>query len=260
MTRPQWQGWGPGEQPEQHYLISPRSLAGGGDIRHVRDYLLASGWSDKTRRTGPLHLVSPDRTLQVGYDPYVLPGGWTIHSAAHRHQPEWVAILGRQTPVEIIAGLTDALTQPRTAHAPNVWTPLKEQGWQLSTEANSTTATSPSREPAQVQFRHVAGDEAAWWVGTRNWTASFTTTTPLHLIQRFATALADPEPVLRPLGHAPHGDPIVASPVSVLPSQLRAWRHHRVAEARAATWGRNTPRLRANSAPPPRTPARRTRH
>ncbi|MBU7598880.1 DUF317 domain-containing protein [Streptomyces sp. P38-E01] len=256
MTRQQWQGWGPGEQPEQHYLISPRSLAGGGDIRHVRDYLLASGWADRTRRAGPLHLVSPDRTLQVGYDAHVLPGGWTVHSAAHGHQPEWVAVFGRQTPVEIVAGLTDALALPRSALAPDVWVPLMKQGWQLSTTVGSTTATS--RSGARVQFLHRAGEEAMWWADARGWRASFTSATPLHLIAGFATAMADPEPVLRPLGHAPHGPSITATPVSVLPSQLGAWRQTRIAAARANAWARNSPTPKTSSPAPAQNKPQRT--
>lgn len=143
MTKKQWAGWGPGEQPEQHYLIEPRALAGGGDIRHVSEFLRASGWRDRSKTGGPLLLENPDRTIRIAYAPYVQPGGWTIHGAATGHQTEWWVHLDRQTPVEIVAGLTDALTQPRSAHAPNVWAPLEEQRWQTGPEDGHYTATSP---------------------------------------------------------------------------------------------------------------------
>lgn len=75
-------GLGPGEQAEQRYLVRPRALAGGGDIRHISEFLRASGWRDKSKKDGPLLMESPDRTVRVAYDPYMLPGGWTIRGKA----------------------------------------------------------------------------------------------------------------------------------------------------------------------------------
>ncbi|MEU6245357.1 DUF317 domain-containing protein [Streptomyces sp. NPDC047024] len=65
-------------------------------------------------------MESPDRTVHVAYDPYVIPGGRTIHGRADGLNGEWSVLLGRQTSMEIVAGLTDGLTRPRSAHAPNV--------------------------------------------------------------------------------------------------------------------------------------------
>lgn len=96
------QGWGPAEFPQQHYLVHPRALAGGGDIRHVSEYLRATGWKDNSKRGGPLAMESPDRMVRIAYDPYTQPGGWTIHGKASGHQDEWWAVLGQQTPVEVV--------------------------------------------------------------------------------------------------------------------------------------------------------------
>ncbi|MCC2275580.1 DUF317 domain-containing protein [Streptoverticillium reticulum] len=259
MKKKQWQGWGAGEQAEQHYLVQPRALAGGGDVRHVSEFLRASGWRDASTPGGPLLMDSPDRSVRIGYDPYVQPGGWTIRGKAIGQQDEWWATLGRQTPVEIVAGLTDALTRPRSAHAPNVWEPLQEQRWSTHPHAGHYTATSPDGS-AWMQFHQDPSGHAMWWSGARDgqgngWTASFSATTPMHLVQAFSAALASPEPVMRPRGRVPHSTAIRTTSVSVLPSQLSAWQQARITAARAATWARNS--VRNNR---PRTTARPYTH
>ncbi|OIJ91617.1 DUF317 domain-containing protein [Streptomyces colonosanans] len=266
MRKTKWQGWGPAEQAEQHYLVEPRTLAGGGDIRHVSEFLRASGWRDKSKPGGPLAMESPDRAVRISYDPHIQPGGWTIHGTARGHQAEWWAVLGRQAPVEIIAGLTDALTQPRSAHAPNVWAPLEEQHWQTRPEGRHYTATSPDGA-AWMHYRQDGHGNALWWTGAKDrqgngWTAQFAPTTPLHLVQAFSTALASPEPAMRPRGRVPHSAQIRTTSVSVLPSQLSAWQHARNAAARASTWARNSvrsPRPRTTPRPHAASGAFRTR-
>jgi hypothetical protein len=244
VKRQQWKGWGPGEQAEQHYLVEPRALAGGGDLRHVSEFLRASGWRDKSKTGGPLFLESPDRTIRIGYDPYIVPGGWTVHGKASGHQDAWTVTLGRQTPVEIVAGLTDALTRPSSAHAPNVWASLQEQRWYAPQDSEHVTAMSPDGT-AWMQYHQDNTGHAMWWTGARDqqgngWTACLTATTPMHLVQAFSTALASPEPVMRPRGRVPHSPQIRTTSVSVLPSQLSAWQQARVTAARAATWARNS--------------------
>ncbi|KUM99914.1 hypothetical protein AQI95_35960 [Streptomyces yokosukanensis] len=256
----QWTGWGQHEQAEQHYLVEPRALAGGGDIRHISEFLRASGWRDTSEKGGPLLLQSPDRTVRIAYNPHVQPGGWTVHGLAAGDQAEWWATLGRQTPVEILAGLTDALTQPRSAHAPNVWAPLEEHQWRAQSEGRHYTATSPDGS-AWLHFRQDGSGNAVWWSGAKDqqgsaWTAQFTSTTPMHLVQAFSAALASPEPVMRPRGRLPHSAKIRATSVSVLPSELRAWQQARITAARAATWARNSVRRpRPRTTVPPHAPA-----
>ncbi|MGQ4435329.1 MULTISPECIES: DUF317 domain-containing protein [unclassified Streptomyces] len=258
MKTTQWAGWGPGEQPEQHYLIEPRALAGGGDIRHVSEYLRASGWRVRSKKDGPLMMESPDRTVRVSYDPYVQPGGWTIHGAAQGHRDEWWAALGQQTPVEIVAGLTDLLAQPPSAHAPNVWAPLMEQHWRVQPEGQRYTATSAD-ESAWLHFRQDAPGDALWWAGGGDrrgitWSAQFAPTTPMHLVQAFAAALASPQPVMRPRGRVPYHPKIRTTSVSVLPSQLSAWQQARITAARAAAWARTWNTGRPRTAARPHTP------
>lgn len=239
-----WSGWGTGEQAEQHYLVQPRALAGGGDVRHVSEFLRASGWRDRTKTGGPLAMESPDRAVRLTYDPYLLPGGWTLHGAATGHNDEWAAHLDRQTPVEIVAGLTDALARPRSAHAPNVWAPLEEACWHARSETEHSTATSPDRS-AWMQYRQSTDGAAMWWSGAQDsqgngWSAQFTPNTPMHLVAAFSAELASPDPVMRPRGRVPLSAQIRTRSVSVLPSQLRAWQQARVTAARAATWARHS--------------------
>ncbi|MFC8708866.1 DUF317 domain-containing protein [Streptomyces sp. NPDC057197] len=206
-------------------------------------------------------LESPDLGVRVGYDPDTLPGGWTIHGAAAGPHPEWTVCLGRQTPVEIIAGFVDALHEPRSAHAPNVWAPLHEHQWVLRCDHGRFTAHSPDRS-VWMQYRQDPGGHAVWWSGAKDergngWNATFTATTPLHLVQAFSAALASPEPVMRPRGRVPHSTRIRTTSVSVLPSHLAAWQQARIAAARAATWARNSPAARPRTTP--RTRLGRTR-
>ncbi|MEU2131760.1 DUF317 domain-containing protein [Streptomyces sp. NPDC018352] len=235
-------GWGAHEQPQQHYLVEPRHLAGGGDLRHVTEYLRASGWKDKSKTGGPLVFDSPDKNVRVGYDPFTQPGGWTISGKATASQDAWHATFGQQVPVEIVAGLTDALHQPRSAHAPNVWAPLVQAGW-TTEQKGHVTSVSPDKN-AWLQFHQTGPGEAFWWAGARTehgrtWDVVITATTPMHLVQAFTAALADPDPVMRPLGHVPASNRIRTTSNSVLPSQLAAWQQARITAARAATWARN---------------------
>ncbi|WP_329376993.1 DUF317 domain-containing protein [Streptomyces sp. NBC_01351] len=252
--RQQWTGWGQAQQAEQHHLIEPRYLAGGGDLRHVSEFLRASGWMDITRKSGTtLSFDSPDQMVRVAYQP---PGGWQVHGAGQGHQPAWQVTLTPQTPVEIVAGLTDALTKDRSAHAPNVWAPLTENVWSMQ-QGDHFVAISPDRN-AVVQYVKAGGDGSQdhWWVGARNeygpvWNVQTTASTPLHLMQSLTTALADPEPVMRPRGHVPTSNRIRTTSVSVRPDQLGAWQQARLSSARAATWGRNwvSSRARTSKAP-----------
>ncbi|MFG2996570.1 DUF317 domain-containing protein [Streptomyces sp. NPDC048340] len=240
-----WTGWGPtADQPEQHYLIEPRHLAGGGDIRYVTEYLRASGWTDRSYKGGlPMVFDSPDRTVRIGYDPHAMPGGWTISGQAAEHQGEWHATLTTGVPVEIVAGLTDTLTKTRSAHAPNPWAPLEQNEWETE-RGQHFTAVSPDRN-TWLQYHQNSPGQSHWWAGARTehgraWDAVFTSTTPMHLIEGFSAALADPTPVMRQRGHVPATKWIRTTSVSVRPSQLGAWQQTRITAARATTWARNS--------------------
>ncbi|MDT0382558.1 DUF317 domain-containing protein [Streptomyces sp. DSM 42041] len=256
-------GQGQGEQAQQHYLIRPRHLAGGGDVRHVAEFLRASGWKMKTKPGRPLVLDSPDRTIRIAYDPQAGPGAWTIAGKATTRQEGWTAVLDARTPVEILAGFTDALTRPRTAHAPNVWAPLRQKQWTMTAGAGSYTIAVSPDGTAGLAYQPIIAGHARWAVRAGDdkstaWLAYFSATTPMHLVQAFSAALADPAPVMRPRGRVPHSAKIRTTSVSVLPSQLRGWQQARLHAAHAATWARKH-RPGTKAGPLPATGHTRTR-
>lgn len=229
------------EQAQQHYLVHPRVLAGGGDLRHVVEALRICGWQARWQRDGTLTVDSPDSTVRIAYASSPMPGRWTVSGRADAHQGGWTVTFGGPTPVEIIAGFTDALTQPRSAHAPNVWAPLEQHRWRTVRDPGRFTAISPEGVAWVQLYEGRLG--AMWWAGARDeqgngWHATFTSSTPMHLVQAFTTALASPEPVTRPHGTIPPSARIRTTSVSVLPSQLRAWQQARLDAARAATGAR----------------------
>ncbi|WP_225847287.1 DUF317 domain-containing protein [Streptomyces sp. HPF1205] len=239
--------------------MRPRHLAGGGDLAHITDYLAGAGWKNRTSRSGsPVCFESPDRSVRIGYISRTSSPMWII-SGTPPGRPAWNATLGAAIPVEILAGFTDALTRPRPAHAPDVLGQLTARGWAPG-KGGHPAAGHPDGS-ALLQYRR-EGEHAIWWAsahtpGTNDgptvplWNAGFSEHTPLHALETFAAALADPQPILRPPGRIPfvtirHA---AITPYPVLPSQLNAARRARTAAARAATWARSA---RAFARPRPR--------
>ncbi|WP_433892565.1 DUF317 domain-containing protein [Streptomyces sp. CA-111067] len=254
--------WGPaavGEAPQQHYLVRPRHLAGGGDLTHITAHLAGAGWKNRTDKSGsPLSFESPDKSVRVGYHSDTSPPMWVI-SGTPSGWPAWNATLGAAVPVEILAGLTDALAASRPTHAPDVLGQATARGWKPGTGEHP--GVDHPDGTATLHYRR-DGDTPIWWATAQTpaagghsvplWTAGFSEHTPLHAVEGFAAALADPQPVLRPPGRipfasAPHA---AATAYAVLPSQLAAWRQARTAAGRAAAWARST---RATSRLRPRT-------
>lgn len=243
--------WGPaavGEVPEQHYLVRPRHLAGGGDLTHITAYLSGAGWKNRTPKSGsPVCFESPDRSLRVGYNSRTSPPMWII-SGTPPGRPPWNATLGAAVPVEILAGLTDALAGPRPAHAPDTLGQLTARGWTPG-KGGHPAAGHPDGT-ANLQYRR-EGDTAIWWATAQTpgpgghdvplWNATFSEHTPLHAIEGFAAALADPQPILRPPGRIPFATAQHAAITTypVLPSQLATWHQSRTAAGRAAAWARS---------------------
>ncbi|WP_326812280.1 DUF317 domain-containing protein [Streptomyces scopuliridis] len=268
-------GWSPAgaELPQPHYLVEPRHLAGGGDMRHITEYLCASGWKDRTPRAGsPLCFESPDRTVRVGYAEHIIPPTWTVSCGPQNDDGAgagWHATFGAAVPVEILAGFTDALTRPPAPHAPDVWRPLAQRDWAVGKKGHHT-ASSPDGS-AMLQFRQEEG-RACWWAcanattvagtSSRVWSAVLSDTAPLYAVEGFAAALSDPRPLLRPPGHIPFAAArqVTATPYMVLPSQLGAWQRTRLAAARATTrakagWSVNRARPTGHTPPAYTTPA-----
>ncbi|MFD9715783.1 DUF317 domain-containing protein [Streptomyces sp. NPDC059076] len=194
----------------EQVLVSPRALAGGGDPGWVTVPLhRAGGWSHGHDPLQPRVLLSsPDQQVLLSLEPD--PDDlmwWTVQHARTSTTRPWYASFGARTPVEIIAGFTDALLQPHAAPAaPEPYAPLLEQDWThrphvsgLASPDNLTTITHAPKKGS-----------AGWLVTTRErrngvplWRAFLGEHTPPHLIAGFTRALADPAPLARNPLHLP---------------------------------------------------------
>ncbi|MFJ4703696.1 DUF317 domain-containing protein [Streptomyces anulatus] len=194
-------------------FISPRHLAGGGDPAWItRPLHLACGWRyDDDPLLPRVILSSPDQKAVLRLEPDVKGQWWTLHHAPDRDRPAWYASFGASTPVELIAGFMDALTDPAPSEsAPSdPYESLRQLTW------SPTHGAAPGlAAPDGNLFVQRLGEESnpgAWFVTASLgpsrpvWQAHFDKHTPAHLITAFTTALADPQPVWRtngPLGLA----------------------------------------------------------
>ncbi|MFF9511557.1 DUF317 domain-containing protein [Streptomyces sp. NPDC014724] len=114
-------------------------------------------------------------------------------------RPAWYASFGGHTPVELIAALTDALTDPTPADPPSdPYEPLADADW--CPVYGKKGIVSPD---SNARVEHVVGRSVDHWVATTAvgdrpvWQARFGEHTPPHLITAFTTALADTRPVAR---------------------------------------------------------------
>ncbi|WP_078073377.1 DUF317 domain-containing protein [Streptomyces niveus] len=202
--------------PEERVLVSPRHLAGAGPGQladALGPLIHLFGWPPQhDATTGHVAINSPDHSLRIDFEPGRYDGiWWTI---VH-HEPYWEAEFTRQTPIEAIAAVTQALPQllgdrrhteriPLTALALteiahlNHWAAGEENG----------TLTSPDRH---CLLRHAPGDERPWRFQHHvhdgfdtHWHASFTRDTPERLVAQFFAHLATTAPVERAFRDIPH--------------------------------------------------------
>ncbi|MFE9976106.1 DUF317 domain-containing protein [Streptomyces hirsutus] len=99
--------------------------------------------------------------------------------------------------------------------------PLQEQHWDTTRDAGQFNARSPDGT-AWMQYHEDLPGQAMWWSGAGDqqgdgWTATFTASTLMYVVQAFSTALASSEPVMRPRGHVPHSSKIRITSVSSSP-------------------------------------------
>lgn len=189
-------------------FVTPRHLAGGGDPSWITVPLhRACGWSHGNDPLMPRVLLSsPDQKALLRLDPDPEGQWWTLHHAPSPGQPAWYASFGGHTPVELIAAVTDTLTDPDpAAKAPSdPYEPLRQAAWTPS--AGAPGFVSPDGT-AYVQRLGSEEEPGAWFITStliqgnrRVWQARFGERTPTHLVAAFTTALTDPSPVLRTAG------------------------------------------------------------
>ncbi|MFB7297904.1 DUF317 domain-containing protein [Streptomyces rubiginosohelvolus] len=215
-------------------FITPRHLAGGGDPAWITAPLhQACGWTyDDDPLMPRVVLTSPDKSAVLRLEPNTDGQWWVLHHHGGTGLPDWYASFGARTPVELIAGFVDALTDPAPpAAASDPFEPLRQHSWE---SAQGTPGLASSDGTAFVQR---LGDERGpgpWFITATLgydrpvWQARFGENTPSHLVTAFTTALSDPQPVWRtnsPLG-LPTLDPKVISrhtvtaPKALVPAAL----------------------------------------
>ncbi|MFF8958616.1 DUF317 domain-containing protein [Streptomyces sp. NPDC014894] len=185
-------------------LVSPRAVAGGGDPGWVTVPLHRAGrWSHGHDPLQPRVLLSsPDQQtmLRLEPDPDDLMW-WTAQHTRTSAAAPWTATFGARTPVEIIAGFTDALIRPATAPADtDPYALLLEQGW--TPRPHVSGLASPD---GLTTIMHAPEKTLEGWLVTtlerRNgiplWRAWFGEHTPPHLVAGFTRALSDPAPLAR---------------------------------------------------------------
>ncbi|MER5851297.1 DUF317 domain-containing protein [Streptomyces sp. NPDC002012] len=203
-------------RPDDRVLVSPRYLAGTGFSR-LRDAISPLtglfGWTSERLVTGRVLLNSPCHEMFLDFAPDRQDGMWW--TLAH-HEPYWQAEFSRQTPVEAIAAITQALPQVLGDHRHADRIPLatedvahiaKTSGWDLSKTASGVTWTFPDGHCA---VEHTTNPEHPWRIVhsvydgfDTHWSATFTRDAPQQLVAQFLAHVSDETPVERRFADIP---------------------------------------------------------
>ncbi|MFC9464369.1 DUF317 domain-containing protein [Streptomyces coelicoflavus] len=246
-------------------FITPRHLAGGGDPAWITVPLhRACGWSHGHDPLMPRVLLSsPDQKALLRLEPHADDQWWTLQHTAEAGQPAWYASFGARTPVELIATVTDALTDPVTpaGESCDPFEPLRQTAWSAPT-IGADGLVSPDGT-ACVQRLGSEEEPGAWFVtatlGTDRhpvWQARFGAHTPARLVTAFTAALTDSHPVYRTAGEQklPTLDPhlVTRTFVDVPAVYLAAALEDRVRSLAARPAGTPTAPIPARHSPPQR--------
>ncbi|MFF2771257.1 MULTISPECIES: DUF317 domain-containing protein [Streptomyces] len=209
------------ESIEQTF-ISPGYLAGSGDPAWVTVPLRrASGWSTAGDPLVPrVILTSPDQLaqLRIAPDPDPAEPWWSLRHAHHGDQRAWEITFDAQTPVEIIAAVTDTFTAPAPPPTASVdpYGPLRAAGWHAPRHHDGLTSpkgmSSPNGLARVDRIVDESGRSAGWVVETSVhhlpaiWRAYVDGNTPSHVTSALFGALADTAPLVR----HPHRVPSLA--------------------------------------------------
>ncbi|WUH90395.1 DUF317 domain-containing protein [Streptomyces sp. NBC_00433] len=196
--------------PDSRVMVSPRYMAGAGDrLADVLGPLIhLFGWRhEHAPATGNLTIDSPDGSVFVDFRPLHPLGHWV--TVAH-HEPYWEAAFSRQTPLEAVAAVTQALPQllgdtRHSDHIPITDVPLGRladlHGWAAGDKG---VLTSPDR---YCRLEHAPGQEIRWQVEHLYFEnaplATFTQDAPEALVRQFFAHLAASGAVERSFGDLP---------------------------------------------------------
>ncbi|MFJ9551226.1 DUF317 domain-containing protein [Streptomyces erythrochromogenes] len=252
--------------------VSPRYLAGPGDPRHITHALRAAGW---TNTSDPLHpaitMTSPDHGHHLNLDlarPYY---SWKI--STEFGPGYWSATFSAATPVEVVAGLADALIRP-TPHeaAPTVAEILTARGWAHTTDDTGSQILASPDGIVQAELRvstflgvrgwefEAARHHGGYGPEGLLWRAYFDEGTPAHLLASVTGAVSTPEPVLRSRYAINESTHLAVGPEFTIGTEVLAAHKMRLAQARRCRPRPEPPSARtAAPAPPGRTPSRPSR-
>ncbi|WP_063728767.1 DUF317 domain-containing protein [Streptomyces sp. RTd22] len=202
----------------REYRVTPRYLAGS-SYAGDPGFEPVADWPHHSLDDGPCQLLvtSPDHRIKIGWfgDDFDL---WKITAAEDAvSPPRWEATFNHTFPPEIVASLTSALahdwgpdsdaflTSPSIYWADSVQ-PLLDANWERLRTADPDTVEllAPDRQAgAFIDTRSYGShDEAVLlWAGRPGGStraeATFTSSTPSHLIAATAAAMSDPTPLVR---------------------------------------------------------------
>lgn len=223
--------------------ISPRHLAGPGDVRHVTHGLAAAGWStDSDPLSAEIVLRSPDRRHRLQFDPQSTTSAWwRLRTDPTETETGWYAEFGELVPAEILTGFTDALICP-PPQLPDPWQAVTSAGWHRDSDS---TAYSPD-SMCHIELRPLSEfhDRPSWRVVPREpgpgrfsrpriWHAYFDERTPAHLVGSFLTALVDRSPLQRAMYDRIGHHSAVQKPSPLGPQQVVSAHTARIESLRA---------------------------
>lgn len=195
-------------------------------------------------------LASPNQRYALALEPEneSYSRWWRISCTSD--DENWYAQFGGNTPVEILAGFTDALLAPPPEITPDdVWSIVTAAGWTYVQDARGHEV---AEHPDGIMQLRRWNTELSW---SRGWNAAALLPnglggidtvweadlgTAAHLVAAFATALVDPAPVARPEFDVPHSSLVTQRPSGRQADALAKEHAARLTRARATAVRRRT--------------------
>ncbi|MFZ3470459.1 DUF317 domain-containing protein [Streptomyces sp. 4.24] len=188
-------------------------------------------------------LSSPDQRYALALEPEneSYSKWWRISCTAEGEN--WYAQFGGNTPVEILAGLTDALLSPAPEAVPDLWPILTARGWtHVQDGRGNEVAEHPDGIMQLRRWNGAANREGIWTAvallpnglgGQETVWEAYLPNSP-YLLAAFAAALVDPAPVARAEFDVPHSSLVTQKPGGRQAADLAEEHASRLARARAS--------------------------
>ncbi|MHB6911313.1 SPDY domain-containing protein [Streptomyces sp. DB-54] len=195
--------------PDDQVTVSPRYMAGAGDrlADAIGPLIHLFGWpTQHDAATGHVKIDSPDGSVFCDFAPlHPLGTWWTI---AH-HKPYWEVQFSRQTPMEAVAAVTQALPQLLGDHRHAERIPITDMPLDQIAALNDWTVGDGALASPDwyCQLIHTPDEEVAWRAEhvfyEKQPLATFTREVPEGLVRNFSAHLATPTAVQRAFADVP---------------------------------------------------------